>query len=93
MSEEGLKFDTDKPRYDLIPSYPLSQMACVLTYGAAKYAPDNWRHVDDADKRYYSALMRHLESWRQGEKMDSETNLPHLAHALCNVMFLLELDS
>ena len=92
MSEEGLKFDGGKPRYDLLPPAPVDNLVKVLTFGADKYAPDNWRHVDDANNRYYSALLRHVQAWRQGESLDSESNLPHLAHAMCNLVFLMELD-
>jgi hypothetical protein len=39
-----------------------------------------------------AALLRHINAWRRGEKCDDESGLHHLAHALCNVAFLLELD-
>ena len=86
---EGLKFDSDKLMYGLIPPECTEELAKVLTYGAKKYAPNNWQLVQDYDNRYYSALMRHLETWRKGEKKDIESNLLHLSHAFCNVMFLL----
>jgi len=86
-----MKFDTGKPRYDLIPPSAMAGMAKVLTYGAKKYKPGNWKEVESLD-RYVAALYRHLEAWRQGEKTDSESGLLHLEHALTNVAFLLELD-
>ena len=87
--KEGTKFDTDKLMYDLIPTECLEELAKVLTFGAKKYAPNNWQKVDNFSSRYYSALQRHLEAWRKGEKVDAESGLHHLSHALCNVMFLL----
>lgn len=83
MNVPGEKADAGKERYDLIPPGVLCDLARVLTYGAAKYAPDNWRKVPDAESRYYAALMRHLEAWRMGCPVDPESQLPHLAHALC----------
>lgn len=88
---EFIKFDTGKPRYDLIPPSSMAGLAKVLTYGAKKYKPNNWKEVDSLD-RYVAALYRHIEAWRQGEKVDSESGLLHLEHALTNVAFLLELD-
>lgn len=88
---EFMKFDTGKPRYDLIPPSSMAGLAKVLTYGAKKYKPHNWKEVDSLD-RYVAALYRHIEAWRQGEKIDSESGLLHLEHALTNVAFLLELD-
>lgn len=89
--EEFMKFDTDKLRYDLIPPSSTKALAEVLTYGAKKYKPNNWRQGDK--DRYIAAAMRHLEAWRAGEKTDEESGLPHLAHLMTNVAFLLELDS
>jgi hypothetical protein len=91
--EEGLKFDQEKTaRYDLIPRGPLKLVAEVLARGARKYKEHNWLHVENARVRYYNATVRHLEDWRGGEKNDRESGLPHLAHAACNVFFLLALE-
>ena len=89
--EQFMKFDTSKLRYDLIPTSTTKALAQVLTYGAKKYKPNNWQNVDDID-RYVAALFRHIEAWRDGEKLDKESGLHHLAHALTNVAFLLHLD-
>lgn len=90
---KGLKFDTGKERYDLLPPEALHDIAKVLTYGAAKYAPNNWKLVDDPESRYFAAVQRHLWAWQRGEKLDPETNVSHLAHAACSIMFLLELEN
>ena len=39
--------------------------------------------------KVYDALQRHLSSWWGGEDKDPETNLSHLAHAGCCLLFLL----
>jgi len=89
--EEFMKFDSEKLRYELIPTSSTKALAEVLTYGARKYKPENWRK-GELD-RYVGATMRHFEAWRAGEKLDPESGLPHLAHLLTNVAFLIELDS
>lgn len=88
----GQKHDQGKPRYSLIPSSALASIVDVLEYGATKYAPDNWKHVENARERYYNASMRHVQAWWSGEQVDSESGLPHLAHAICSLMFLMTLD-
>lgn len=91
-ADEGRKADAGKTRLDLLP--PKAEMAVgeVLTFGARKYAPDNWRAVPDAIRRYTAAAMRHLNAVRQGETLDAESGLTHLAHAICCLMFRLELE-
>jgi len=86
----GRKDDQAKPRYDLMPLQAERHVVDVLTYGAKKYAPENWRHVPDARARYHAAARRHLAAWAGGEQMDPESGLPHLAHAACCILFLLE---
>jgi hypothetical protein len=86
---EGQKFDGDKLRWDLLPIECIEDLVKVLTMGAKKYAPNNWQLVDNAQERYYAAVLRHLSAWRQGEQVDPESGLSHLAHIMCNVTFLL----
>lgn len=90
LLNDGIKHDQDKIRMDLIPFGPLEDIAKVLTFGAKKYAPDNWKHVPDAVARYEAAMLRHISAYKKGEMMDPETGLPHLAHAGCCLMFLME---
>lgn len=87
---EFTKADVGKLLYDLLPPMAIEEVVKVLTFGTAKYAPDNWRKCDDLS-RYRFAAMRHFEAYRKGEILDPETELPHLAHAICNLIFLLEL--
>lgn len=53
---------------------------------------DNWKTLPNASRRYYDAAIRHLTAWWDGERNDPESQLPHLAHAACCVIFLLWLD-
>jgi len=88
----GRKFDSGKLRYGLTPPLALKEMVRVLTFGAEKYEPDNWKYVEDSKHRYFDALMRHAWAWKEGEVLDQETGLHHLAHALCCLSFLYEHD-
>lgn len=88
---EGIKFDQDKARIALLPSYPLTAVAKVIEFGAKKYGKDNWRGGMDWS-RVYSAAQRHLMAWNEGEDTDKETGISHLAHAACNILFLLEYE-
>lgn len=88
----GLKYDAGKLRYSLIPPVALAAIAKVLTFGAEKYAPNSWQTVENAEERYLDALMRHIEAYRDGVHLDSESGISHLSHAACNIAFLLHFE-
>ena len=90
--EAGRKFDGGKLEYGLLPPLALEETVKVLTFGAQKYARDNWQIVPDAKRRYFDAVQRHMWAWKQGEQMDPESGIHHLAHAMCGLMFLYEHD-
>lgn len=89
----GVKHDSGKRRFSLLPWGPLSSVVDVLEFGARKYAVDNWQRVDNAHERYANATMRHIVARLQGEKSDPESGLPHLAHAACCLLFWMWFDA
>ena len=84
----GVKFDQGKPRMSLMPFNALASIASVFTYGAEKYSADNWRD-GMRWRRMADAMLRHVGAWLEGEDLDDESNLPHLAHAGCCLLMLL----
>lgn len=84
----GIKHDTGKRRWDLAPWDALGLFVDVLTLGASKYSARNWEG-GIAYGRLFGATQRHLTAWWQGEDADPESGQSHLAHALCDVAFLL----
>lgn len=88
--KEFMKFDGDKVRFDLVPPSAVKAMADVLTFGARKYKPNNWKNCEEPE-RYLAAMLRHIEAWRAGEVNDQDSGMPHLAHAMTNLAFMLEL--
>lgn len=85
----ALKFDQEKPRMDLLSRVALEGCAWVLTFGARKYADNNWRKGFKWS-RLIGAAMRHLTAIMDGEDTDPESGLPHVDHLACCVMFLSE---
>lgn len=84
----ALHFSEGKLGVDQIPVEMLEELARVFDYGAKKYARDNWKKGVPWHEFYGSAL-RHIFKWWQGEDIDPESNCLHLAHAICNLTFLL----
>ena len=87
-----MKFDSTKPRMQLVPASLAQSCARALTYGAKKYKVGNWRQTPDIEC-YISALQRHIDAWREGEDNDPESGLCHLDHVAANLAFLIELQS
>ena len=89
--EQGMKFDSDKIRMDLLDPYAIEQLSAVLTFGAKKYAAHNWRK-GIPKSRLIAALLRHTFAYLRGEDIDEESGLSHIAHAMCCCMFILGLE-
>lgn len=86
----GHKADAGKPPCELLSPIAALGTAQVLAFGAKKYAPNNWRK-GLAWMRIIGAIFRHLYAFMAGEDLDPETQLPHVDHVACEVMFLQEL--
>lgn len=89
----GAKLDGEKVMADLTLdgfSRALLAVAQVSTYGAKKYSPGGWQHVEDGQTRYRRAGDRHRLA-RGHEELDPESGLLHLAHEVWNRLAELEL--
>lgn len=82
-----------KPRWELLPLPLMEEIVKVYTFGAEKYAPNTWQHLEDGYNRYKAALFRHIAAYEKGEMLDPESNLPHLAHAAWNAIAMLHFST
>lgn len=94
MSLEGRKDDglggtgASKARWDLLPFDAVDEVVKVLTHGAGKYGDRNWEKGMKWS-RILAATFRHLVAFARGQRRDPETGLHPLAHAACDILFLL----
>lgn len=99
LKTEGIKFDTNKNRLELLPPEFMLAVGVILTFGAKKYADRNWE-LGMKWSRVYGALLRHLFAWwgnrqiRTTENflfgpLDGETGYSHLWHAGACLAFLI----
>jgi hypothetical protein len=103
VKEGALRFDKDKPKFELISPIAMEGLAGILTFGAKKYAAHNWRK-GMAWSRALGSLKRHLIEFEKGNDYDYDENcegckekhcldhtgLLHIDQVLCNAMFLSE---
>jgi len=90
----GVKHDVKKPRASMVLlgfANALLAVAEAGTFGAVKYADNNWRHVPNGTERYTDAMLRHLLAEGAGEITDPDSGLWHAAHTAWNALARLEL--
>jgi len=85
----GTKHDTGKSRVDLLPPSPLLEVGYVLAHGVDVYGARNWE-AGFVWTRNIGAALRHIFKFMAGEDLDIKSGRHHLAHAICELLFLLE---
>jgi len=66
-------------------------LGCLgLLDGALKYGRSNFRVIGVRASIYYDAARRHLNAWFEGEDIDPDSGLPHLAHALATIAIVID---
>ena len=83
----GARYNDGKVALELIPGIALEDCARVFDYGRKKYAAWNWAKGMQWMVPF-GCLLRHLYAWARGEDNDPESGLPHLGHAMCNLVML-----
>lgn len=79
----------NKLRWDLLPLDLIEKIVEVYHFGAKKYSPESWKGLENGDRRYLGALLRHLTAHEKGELYDKESGLLHLAHCAWNALAIL----
>jgi hypothetical protein len=81
------KHDQGKPDLTMIPYAALEGIAEVMEFGKQKYGRDNWRLGFDDNNRVLAAALRHLFKFLDGQRIDDESGMSHLSHAIANLAF------
>jgi hypothetical protein len=90
MKTEAVKADSGRTDWTLLPFETLEEVAKVLEFGAKKYSGWNWTTGGGFQwLRVARAALNHIFKWLRGEDNDDESGLSHIAHAMCNLIFLL----
>lgn len=74
----------------LFPASARAYGALAFVEGDLKYGAYNWRKRDVQASTYYAANGRHMDKWFNGEEVDPDTKVPHLASALASVAVLID---
>lgn len=96
LARQARKHDNGKPKFGLLPWDAIGEIARVFAWaidnkarGKKAYKEGEWKYVENAEKRYVDAAMRHLGKHSDGITIDEESNLPSLAHAGASVVIAI----
>lgn len=89
------KKDKGKAPWHLLPMKQVGHIVDILDFGRKKYSENSWQKLgpdeygNPAIIRYMDALYRHMNAWKEGEKIDPESGFSHLWHVACNIVFMM----
>ena len=81
------KNDQGKPKPALIYPTFLIELSKALEHGDNKYGKGNWKQGLEPE-RILNALLRHALRLAEGEYIDEDSHMSHMAHITANCMFL-----
>lgn len=87
----GMRFNSGKTKYSLVPESWTRVLAEILTTGAIKYEPHNWEK-GLVWSEILDSLERHKHAWLRGETYDPETSSHHLGHVAWNALALMTME-
>jgi 5'(3')-deoxyribonucleotidase len=88
MQHQGLRYNENKIRYDLLEPFAINELAKVFSKGAEKYEARNWEKGMSWSS-VLASLKRHISAWENGEDKDPESQLLHMGHVAWNALCLL----
>jgi len=71
-----------------LPKEMITASELVIKFGAEKYELDGWKNQWDGYYYYVRKAEKHINASNVSH-LDSESGLPHLAHAVVNLSFAL----
>lgn len=81
---------SDKIPLHLWPTTATALGSMALLDGMLKYGRTNYRAIGVRSSIYYDATIRHMNAWFEGEDLDPDSGLDHLAHALACIAVLVD---
>lgn len=84
---KALRYNEGKPELSQIPFETEVEVAKVFMYGQKKYTRNNWKNGFKYSSLVDSTL-RHFIAWFNGQEIDPESGLTHMAHFHTNVEIL-----
>lgn len=92
--QEAIKHDAGKTDWSILPINASREIIKVFEFGAKKYARGNFLEGDGLQyTRVLNSLLRHTYAFMEGQDIDEESGISHLAHAGANIYMLLAYEN
>jgi len=75
-----------------VPAPVIAEVGVAMMEGARKYGRHNYRVTGARASVYYDAALRHLMAWWEGEDLDPDSGLPHIAKAIAGLTVLRDCE-
>ncbi len=76
-----------KSKMHLVPLNVIRAVADVYTSNFNKYG-EEWKALPNAKNIFYDSMLRHLERWQSGERVDEEDGHLHIVKVVANAIFI-----
>lgn len=88
---QDAKADAGKCKWHVLGQFfpELEQAAAVREQGIEQYGEYGWTDVEPFFNRYMDAIERHWVARMNGEIIDKKSGYDHLAHIICNCLFIM----
>lgn len=77
-----------KAPFSTISEPVIAEVGLAMLEGARKYGRHNYRAIGVSGSVYYDAARRHLAAWWEGEDIDPDSGLSHIAKAIASFVVL-----
>lgn len=74
--------------FNLIPNQVLGEVALAMLEGSRKYGAYNFRRAGVRATIYFDALDRHIKALIEGQDIDEDSGLSHIAKAIACLVVL-----
>lgn len=84
--------DTNKEaRLELVPPSAIEEVSRVLALGEKKYGKNDYLKTNLKHTKMVRKALRHITAYLKGYDTDPEIGTHHIAHAITNLLILLEM--
>lgn len=95
LKDNNKNENKDKVQWNLLPWESTEEVVKVLMHGNNRPGrkANDWESKGvEYTEECFSAALRHLTAWKKGNKLDKDSELHSLAHAIARLYIIMEIE-